>query len=1081
MERIKRLITAFLMLMGSVLFADNSFFDNYVYQSWTTFDTLNGTTTTDVIQTKDGYINIGTYEGLARFDGVNFTTHKKTADNGLTFVSVRAILEDSNGTLWIGSNDEGLQRIDDEGKKTYTIQNGLPNNSIRALAEDKKGNVWVGTAAGVVYIDPKGHMIAPQFDSGTVSKGVIVTEIFCDSAGRVWLLTENEKGFFLFDDGIFRTKPELDVYDNYFATSICQDLKGAFWVGLGEKGIFHFTNGKIENVKTHTILDTYSTNSSYAAADGKIWFGTEKGIVVYDNGNFYEYNSTSSLANAKINKIISDREGNIWIATDRSGIGKLTQGKFKMKRLNCSVNGITEDRTGNVWVATDTGVVSFRNDSRFENTLTEFTKEIRVRDISVGRSGNIYVSCYTSPGFVRYTPDEKLRAWTKESGLAGNKVRVSVEGKDGRVYVGTTTGLSIIRPDGRIKNFKQVNGLENEYVMALYEDAKGVVWVGTDGGGIYLIKDEQIISHFSSEDGLAGNVIFKITQDASGYWICSGSGITRCPDFDSTSGIPKKFQNINSENGIGTDSVFQILTDSTRRLWFTSNHGIASTSYNDISDVAKGKIPKVNVKYYNKNDGLDSDGPTATAMSTVDRYGRIWFTMVDGIAIYDPVKVKENRVMPLVKIETVGVDNKIILDNTLISVKPETILLQPGTKRVDITYSGISFDAPERIKFTHKLTNFENVFNAPTSARIMSYTNLKPGKHTFLVNAINGDGFYSNQAEAVLFVQKPYLYQIPAFWIILLILFLCTIGLIFFLKQQRILRENARLESMVRTRTAELNLEKEKTDELLHAILPAEIARELKDGIHSIGNNFDDVTILFSDIVDFTKTSSGYTAAEIVDALNDLFTLFDQRAQKEGVEKIKTIGDAYMASCGLPTPNHNHAKVMIKFAKGMLDDLAEYNKTAKIKFNIRIGLNSGPATAGVIGKTKFIYDVWGNTVNVASRMESAANAGGIKVSQATYDHLKNSNIKFSRPIKCDVKGKGVMTTYDVVLASPKKPAAKTVKAASGTSKKSAAKTKAKTASKKTGAAKSAKSAKPSKTKTVAKRTAAKKKTKTVKK
>ena len=133
------------------LFAQEYFFDNYVYQSWNAFGTLNGTSATDIIQTSDGYINIGTYEGLARFDGMNFTTHKRSSDNDLTFVSVRAILEDSQGNLWIGSNDEGLQRISPEGKKTYTTKNGLPNNSIRCLAEDQSGNVWVGTAAGVVY------------------------------------------------------------------------------------------------------------------------------------------------------------------------------------------------------------------------------------------------------------------------------------------------------------------------------------------------------------------------------------------------------------------------------------------------------------------------------------------------------------------------------------------------------------------------------------------------------------------------------------------------------------------------------------------------------------------------------------------------------------------------------------------------------------------------------------------------------------------------------------------------------------------------------------------------------------------
>ena len=123
----------FLCLQGfaSSIYSENSFFDNYVYQSWNSFGSLNGTTTTDIIQSRDGYINIGTYEGLARFDGINFTTHKRGLDNDLSFVSVRAILEDSRGNLWIGSNDEGLQKLSRRGNKTYTTKNGLPNNSIR--------------------------------------------------------------------------------------------------------------------------------------------------------------------------------------------------------------------------------------------------------------------------------------------------------------------------------------------------------------------------------------------------------------------------------------------------------------------------------------------------------------------------------------------------------------------------------------------------------------------------------------------------------------------------------------------------------------------------------------------------------------------------------------------------------------------------------------------------------------------------------------------------------------------------------------------------------------------------------------
>ena len=212
----------------------------------------------------------------------------------------------------------------------------------------------------------------------------------------------------------------------------------------------------------------------------------------------------------------------------------------------------------------------------------------------------------------------------------------------------------------------------------------------------------------------------------------------------------------------------------------------------------------------------------------------------------------------------------------------------------------------------------------------------------------------------------------------------------------------------------ELAAEKDKSDQLLRAILPDKIADELKYDIHSVAEAFPDVTLLFSDIVSFTKVSSNHTASEIVSALNDLFTRFDERARVMGVEKIKTIGDAYMAACGIPTSNPDHARIMVEFAKGLYLDLADYNKNAEIKFEMRIGLNCGSVTAGVIGKTKFLYDVWGDTVNVASRMETACRPGEIRVSQSVYEHLKDSDIKFSQPMECEVKGKGAMITYEII-------------------------------------------------------------------
>ena len=1002
------------LFLSSAIFAQSTFFDNYVYQSWSAFGGLSGTTANDIYQTSDGYIDIGTYEGLVKFDGVEFTTLNRSTHKEFGIVSVRSILQDSRGNVWLGSNDEGLQKVCADGETfLYTIENGLPNNSVRTLCEDAHGNIWVGTASGVIYLKPDGKLINPQFDAGTTSNGVIASHLFCDSAGRIWLTTSNENGLFICKEDVFKPIPAFDKLSHYFATAIFQDSESVFWFGLGDKGIAKMSNGLVKILKTNTILDSFATTTILQDSKGIIWFGTEHGLVVYADGEFIEYKGSQELSGSNINRIIQDREGNIWFATDRNGIGKMTLGKFKMYRLGVTVNSFTESYDGRIWAGTDEGVLCYLNDAPETNMLTEYTKGLRIRHVEATDEGQILVSCYTEPGQLIYD-GKTIKSYTIDNGLAGNKVRLAIRTEPNEFYVGTTTGLSIIHPDGSIKSFKQNSGnLDTEYVMAIYKDSHGVVWIGTDGGGIFLMQNEHIFRHITSSDGIAGNVIFKITQDQNNnFWICTGSGITRIDDFNSREKIPFICHSINSENGIGTNSVFQILFDKATNAWITNNHGIASINISDINDFFEGKRATVTTKYYNKNDGLDSDGPTSTARAIVDRHGRLWLPLVDGIAVYNPLKVSENSVTPLVQIETITVDNFVYKDFR------NMIILKPGTKRVDIKYTGISFDAPERILFSHMLTNFENSYTAPGPERVVSYTNLNPGKHSFVVYAINGDGIKSNNDEMMFFYQKPFFYQSPIFWVIFVILILGLISIFFFIKERRIRIENLRLEALVQARTADLAKEKDKSDKLLRSILPDKVADHLRektdDEDKAFGEDFENVTLLFSDIVGFTNVSSGHTAKEIVTSLNNLFRLFDERAKRMKVEKIKTIGDAYMAACGVPEKNDHHAEIMIEFAKGMLEDLEVYNLTANIKFQIRIGLNCGPVTAGVIGTTKFIYDVWGNTVNVASRMETAATPGTIRITEDLKKQLRGCGFRFSKAIECEVKGKGKMKTYEVL-------------------------------------------------------------------
>ena len=208
----------------------------------------------------------------------------------------------------------------------------------------------------------------------------------------------------------------------------------------------------------------------------------------------------------------------------------------------------------------------------------------------------------------------------------------------------------------------------------------------------------------------------------------------------------------------------------------------------------------------------------------------------------------------------------------------------------------------------------------------------------------------------------------------------------------------------------QLQLEQMKSDKLMLNILPRPIADRLKREEINISGDYPNVTVLFSDLVGFTQMASSTTAAELVTLLNDLFTRFDKRAEDLGLEKIKTIGDAYMAVGGLPIPRSDHAEIAAHMALGMFEDLEKFNDTNGMSLEMRVGLNSGPVIAGVIGYTKFSYDLWGNTVNVASRMESSGTKGRVMISPSTYE-LVNGSFTTTPNTEVECKGIGKVMTY----------------------------------------------------------------------
>ncbi|MBE9042590.1 PAS domain-containing protein, partial [Oscillatoriales cyanobacterium LEGE 11467] len=223
------------------------------------------------------------------------------------------------------------------------------------------------------------------------------------------------------------------------------------------------------------------------------------------------------------------------------------------------------------------------------------------------------------------------------------------------------------------------------------------------------------------------------------------------------------------------------------------------------------------------------------------------------------------------------------------------------------------------------------------------------------------------------------------------------------------------LEDITQRKEAEeaLRQEQAKSERLLLNVLPREIAAQLKEEEGAIASAVDEATVLFADIVGFTSLSVRLSATELVDVLNQIFSEFDRLAETHGLEKIKTIGDAYMVAGGIPLPIANSAEAIAQMALDMQRAIARFKTDRGETFQIRIGINTGPVVAGVIGIKKFIYDLWGDTVNVASRMESTGVPGGIQVTEATYLQLQE-RYRFERRGIVDIKGKGQMETYWLV-------------------------------------------------------------------
>lgn len=734
------------------------------HEVWLTEHGLPQNTVHAIAQTRDGYIWIGTEEGLARFDGVKFTIFDKQNTPELKSNYIRTLLADRQGALWIGTA-QGLVRMLNNRFTLFTREDGLPSETIQAVHEDREGNLWVATANGLGLLKSGGlttFTTKERLISGSIQA------LFEDSGGALWIATPYGVG--RIKDGKFTNYTVRDGLGGNSVRAIQQDRDNRLWFGsLG--GLTSFDGNRFRTYTTRDGLPNDRIISLEADRDGGLLVGTAGGLCRLIDGRFTGFNAEESLATITILSLLEDLEGNVWIGTESGGIHLLKDTKFTTYTVrnglsNDLVKSIYEDHQGNTWIGTEGGGLNLlRNGKVNVYTTREGLSSNVVLSLFGDNTGNLWVG--TPDGLNRFNGG-KFTTYTSADGLANNDVRSIHLDRRGNLWIGTRGGLTRMQ-NGVFKTFTEADGLPNDLITTLHEDTRGNLWIGTFGGLGKLTNED--FTTFTTRDGLSSDAVISLHEDSDGtLWIgTNGGGLNRMKDG--------KFTTYTTSNGLLDDVVYRILEDGQNHLWLSCRKGIFHISKKELDEFAKGMIASIAPVAYGTADGMMtrecSGGGDPAGWRGSD--GKLWFPTIKGIAMIDPERMKTNSHPPPVVIEQIRIDDKSFAPS-------ERLELPAGTTRFDLYYTAPSFVAPDKVRFKYKLEGFDNDWIDSGTRRIAYYTNLRPGAYTFRVIASNNDGVWNETGAAFGIYLKPYFYQTYWFYTLCLLALVILAWLLFRLR-----------------------------------------------------------------------------------------------------------------------------------------------------------------------------------------------------------------------------------------------------------------------------------------------------------
>ncbi|MFL6352799.1 MAG: two-component regulator propeller domain-containing protein [Bryobacteraceae bacterium] len=761
----------------------------YIHQVWQSAQGLPQNSVLSIAQTPDGYLWLGTEEGLVRFDGARFTVFDKHSTPGLQNNQILALLVDRRHNLWIGTNGGGLSRFSNGTFTAYTSRDGLSNNSILSLYEDKRGAIWIGTDGGGLIRFQNG-----RFHVFTKADGLSDNAVFSvsgDDSGTLWIGTH--AGLSKFSGGKFITCRAADALATDYIRSTHVDRHGSVWVGTNGDGVYRITSSGTTRFSTKDGLPSNGIFSVYEDRAGSIWIGTGSGLDRFSNGEFSAVKTTDKAQEKEVWTVFQDREGSLWFGTGGNGLNCLKKGSFTTLSkddglVSDVILPVYEDTEGALWMGSDQGLTRWKDGQITTYTTKQGLPDNLVFSIVQDRAGNMWIG--TRRGLSRL----KNGVFTKfngENGLPNDFVLCTYIDRKGDLWVGTRGGLS--RFDGhQFITYTTRDGLSNNNVLSLYEDEKESLWISTGGGGLNRLKDGRF-SIFTTRDGLANDFIWSIYGEPDGsLWLATnGGGLSRFRNG--------KFTTYSIDKGLYDDAVFGILDDKLGHLWMSSNKGVFSVSKQQLEAFAEGRVASITSVAYGTADGMktrECNGGFQPA-NWRTRDGRLCFPSMRGLAIVNPAHLVKNELPPPVVLERVLVDNKDLPLN-----KP--VVLPPGKGQLEFQFTAPSFIAPEKVQFRYMLEGFDKDWTQAGSRRVAYYTNIPPGEYHFRVVACNNDQVWSTDAAALSLTLRPHYYQTAQFdlFLGLMILSLCA-GVYGWRVNQLKMREET-LKLLVNERTSAL-------------------------------------------------------------------------------------------------------------------------------------------------------------------------------------------------------------------------------------------------------------------------------------